>query len=271
MMHARRAAVRSLVCAAVLGLAAPASAQRAQLSATDYQRAERFLNWHAGPMVAGDQVNPEFLADGNRFWYRNKTKAGHEFVLVDPVANGRRPVFDHARLAAAMSMAADTAFEPHKLPFQTFEFKDGERTIEFEGAKRRFRCGLGDYTCTVGDTLPNRNPYVASPDSTWQVFYKDYNLWIRPFGGGDSTQLTTDGEKYWSYGANELRPGQLLGRNRNPPRPQVAWSPDSKKLIVNRSDERKVECGSYSWVSVVRNASWISTESISRTFFKTRS
>ena len=240
MRYARCVAICTFVVVAVLGSAQPAKAQRQQLTATDYQRAERFLNWHASPLVAGDEVEPRFLDDGNRFWYRNKTGGGHEFVLVDPTADARRPAFDHARLASAMSLAADTTFEPHKLPFQRFDFEDGERTIAFEAAKRRFRCGLTEYTCTVGDTLPDRDPYVASPDSVWQVFYKDYNLWIRPFGGGDSTQLTLDGEKHWSYGAREPRPGELLRRDRNPARPQVVWSPDSRKLLVLRTDEREV-------------------------------
>lgn len=241
MIHARRAALPSafLLAAAVLPVQ-PAHAQE-RLSTTDYQRAERFLNWHADPLVAGDEVNPEFLADGNRFWYRNKTMAGFEFVLIDPVANARRPVFDHARLASAMSLAADTAFESHKLPFETFEFRDSERAIEFEARKRRFRCTLTDYTCTVGDTLPDTNPYVASPDSTREVFYRDYNLWVRPFGGGDSTQITTDGEEYWSYGASERRPYQVLRNQNRNPRPQVIWSPDSKKLLAYRTDEREVE------------------------------
>lgn len=241
MIHARRAALPSafLLAAAVLPVQ-PAHAQE-RLSTTDYQRAERFLNWHADPLVAGDEVNPEFLADGNRFWYRNKTMAGFEFVLIDPVANARRPVFDHARLASAMSLAADTAFESHKLPFETFEFRDNERAIEFEARKRRFRCTLTDYTCTVGDTLPDTNPYVASPDSTREVFYRDYNLWVRPFGGGDSTQITTDGEEYWSYGASERRPYQVLRNQNRNPRPQVIWSPDSKKLLAYRTDEREVE------------------------------
>ena len=242
MINARGVVLRgTLALAAGLAAAQPVAAQERQLTVNDYQRAERFLSWHADPLVAGDEVNPEFLADGNRFWYRNKTLAGFEFVLVDPVGNVRRPVFDHARLAAAMSLAADTAFESHKLPFETFEFADGERAIEFQARKRRFHCTLSEYVCMLEDTLPTTNPYVVSPDSTQEVFYRDYNLWVRPFGGGDSTQITTDGEQFWSYGASEYRPGQLLRGRPQPQRPQVVWSPDSKKLLVYRTDERDVE------------------------------
>ncbi len=213
----------------------------ASAQTVDYQRAERFLNWNVTDLIAGDQVNPSWMADGNRFWYRNKTGGGSEFIMVDPIRNSQGPLFDHARLAAAMSLAADTAFEPHKLPFQTFEFVDSDRAIEFNAVKKRFKCTITTYQCTLGDTLNSRNGYVASPDSAWEVFYKDYNLWIRKFGGGDSTALTTDGVKWWSYGAGERSPQQQLQNTRTPQRPQVRWSPDSRKIAVYRQDFRNVE------------------------------
>ena len=238
-MRALSSVFRRLAPAACLAAALVPGDLAAQQ--VDYRRAERFLSWHTNDLIAGGQVNPTWLDDGNRFWYRNNTGGGAEFVLVDPVRNTKAPVFDHARLAAAMSLANDTAYEPHKLPFQSFEFIDGEQGIEFNARRKRFRCTITSYVCSVGDTLQNRNAYVASPDSTWEVFYKDYNLWIRPFGGGDSTQLTTDGEKWWSYGAGERNPTSQLRNDRNMQRPQVRWSPDSKKLAVYRQDFRNVE------------------------------
>ena len=209
----------------------------------DYQRAERLLGWNTTDLVAGGQVNPSWLNDGNRFWYRNSTGSGSEFVLVDPVRGTQGPVFDHARLAAAMSLANDTSYVGYKLPFNSFDFVDNESAIEFNANRKRFRCVLAGYNCTVGDTLPNVNRYVGSPDSTMEVFYSSYNLWLRQKGATDSTQLTTDGELWWSYGAGESRPYQTLqakGRV-EPPRPQLRWSPDSKKLIVYRQDFRNVD------------------------------
>jgi dipeptidyl aminopeptidase/acylaminoacyl peptidase len=208
----------------------------------DYSRAEQFLNWNASNLISGDQVSPVWLEDGNRFWYRNKTGSGSEFVLIDPVRNRRSPVFDHARLAAALSVANDTSYEPHKLPFQSFDFVDSERAIEFNLSKKRFRCGLGSYHCVQTDTLPNSGAgFVASPDSVWEAFVKDHNLWIRPRAGGDSIQLTMDGEEFWSYGVTGPRPTQLLNRSPQPSRPQLRWSPDSKRIAVYRTDQRGVE------------------------------
>src|SRR5438045_8198928 len=96
-----------------------------------------------------------------------------------------------------MSVANDTSYDPSKLPFRTFKFtNDGknEREIEFTANKRRFLCDIGSYRCTVHDTLPSDVPYVLSPDKKWEAFISKYNVYVRPRGGGDSTQLTTDGE-----------------------------------------------------------------------------
>jgi dipeptidyl aminopeptidase/acylaminoacyl peptidase len=231
-------------CRLALLLISIGSAASAQ--APDYRRAEQFLGWNASLMVSGDVVNPNFLNDGNRFWYRNKTKGGSEFIMVDPVANVKRAVFDHARLAAAMSIAKDTAYEPNKLPFTTFNFAKGSETvIEFNASKRRWSCNLTNYTCTHGDTLKNVQRYVGSPDSTMEAFASGPNIWIRKKGTNDSTQLTMDGVEYWQYGTTVPRPNQLQnlkeGQSPAPPRAQLRWSPDSKKIAVLRTDERDVK------------------------------
>ena len=229
----------SLSSASAIGIAlcfaVPLGAQ------VSYNRAERLLPWNTSLLVSGDSVRPQWYLDGNRFWYRNKTANGAEFVTVDPVKNTRALLFDNTRLAAAMSVASDTSYDPTKLPFRTFKFSaDGrkEDEIEFATGKKRFICDIALYRCSVRDTLPSDVPYVLSPDKTREAFIYKFNVYVRSRGGKDSTQLTTDGVQYWSYGLTEPRPSQL--QRPQPQRPQIRWSPDSRKLLVYRTDERKV-------------------------------
>ncbi len=232
-----RAASIGLLLAAVAG---PVVAQQ-----VDYRRAEQMLDWNTSRMISGDSVDPQWLPDGNRFWYRNKLAEGAEFVLVDPVANLRRLVFDNARLAAAMSLARDTSYDPVKLPFSTFKFVDGERAIEFKASKKLFRCQITAYSCTVGDTLPDQRPFVVSPDSAWDAFIVQYNVWVRHHKDGkDSVQLTTDGTAEWWYGSGPPGPFGRL-RSDTMRTPNLRWSPDSKKIAVYRNDTRNVAVMDY--------------------------
>ena len=96
----------ALFLAAIAAFLAPALAQQPRaLTASDYERAERFLAPNLTTLVVGGSVSPVWLP-GERFWYRSTTRSGAEFVLVDAVKRQRTPAFDHVRLAAALSAAA---------------------------------------------------------------------------------------------------------------------------------------------------------------------
>ena len=223
--------------AVILAGPTPAFAQT-----VDYSRAERFLTWHTQPLIAGAGVNPNWMETGDtdRFWYRNNTGSGYEFVLVNPAAASRERLFDHYRLASAMSLANDTSYVPGKLPFSTFRFGDTEGDIEFVTGGRRFLCDIVEYACTVADTLPSRTAFVESPDGRWEAFAHEYNLYVRPAEGGDSIRLTTDGGKYYAYGYNEPRPNQVR-QGGGPRAPTLSWSPDFRHIAVSRRDERDME------------------------------
>ena len=81
-----RAVIALALFAAVTG-PSPALAQT-----VDYSRAERFLTWNTERIIAGAEVIPNWMETGDtdRFWYRNNTGSGYEFVLVDPAAGQPR-------------------------------------------------------------------------------------------------------------------------------------------------------------------------------------
>jgi len=214
-----------------------------QVTATDYARAESFLGWNASNLVTGDQVVPVWL-EGDRFWYRNHLRDGHEFVLVDPGRSTRSLAFDHHRLAAALSVAADTSYVGTKLPFQEFEFAEGEGEIRFYLADSvRWSCDTRAYRCSGPDTVPKPSvTETASPDGRWVAFEREENLWIREVESGEEVQLTSDGEEDFGYAVQpEGCCGVVTGRRQNREQPPVlAWSPDSRRIATHRFDERKV-------------------------------
>jgi hypothetical protein len=97
---------------------------------------------------------PNWIEKTPRFWYRKSVKGGNEFVLADAQAATKQAAFDHARLAAALSAAANEKYEPLKLPFQSITFVDNERALTFAIAGSRWRCELADYTCKKTGEAP---------------------------------------------------------------------------------------------------------------------
>jgi dipeptidyl aminopeptidase/acylaminoacyl peptidase len=214
------------------------SAQLPEIDVNRYVRAERLLAWNMDNLIAGDQITPAWMRGGHRFWYRNKTGDGAEFIVVDPAQATRAPLFDRDRLAAALSLAADTAFDGRRLPFRTFEFGDDETTIRFDANHRGFTCSIRAYTCTAGDTMPVRTRYVRSPDGRWDAFISAHDVWIRPVAGGDSVRLTTDGIELFEYGIEAKTPSVIVSGATQ--RPVMQWSPDSRRIAVQRMDQRGV-------------------------------
>jgi dipeptidyl aminopeptidase/acylaminoacyl peptidase len=235
----------SLRNAALVALASTlcGHALAAQTTSTDYARADRFLSWNAGTLVTGDEVSPQWL-DGNRFWYRNRLGEGHEFVLVDPTVPSRRRAFDHDRLAAALSLAADTSYVGTKLPFRTFEFA-GERAIRFHTADSvRWTCAVDEYVCTGPDPIPaDDRTERKSFDGRWVAYSKDENLWIRSTDTGEEVRLSRDGEQDFGYAVPQegCCSAVTLARQGVTAPPVLYWSADSKRVATYKLDERNVE------------------------------
>jgi dipeptidyl aminopeptidase/acylaminoacyl peptidase len=225
----------SLALAATLLLSAPAFAQAPapprQLTADDYARAERFLTYNTTPLVLGAGVRATWLPDG-RFWYRTLGEAGPEFVLVDPVGRTRAPLFDHDRLAAALSTAAGRTYERARLPFQSVELAPDGASVSFTIAQRRFTCDVKGTSCTA-EERPAVRAEVLSPDRKRAAFIRDWNLWVRDVATGQEVQLTTDGVKDFGYATDNA--GWRFSD-----RPVVKWSPDSRRIATFQQDQREV-------------------------------
>lgn len=224
---------------AVHGVAAQFNGTRA-----DYVRGERFLGPNAQELVTDDAVQPHWIpGGGDRFWFRNRTAHGYEFVVVDAATGTRRPAFDHARLAAALTIAADTSIDPAKLVFLDIRFVDGERAVRFATAKgKQWRCDLTTYACVGPDTIPlDRVTEATSPDGKWVAFTRGDNVWVRELAGGQETQLTTDAEPDFGYakptGCCQQVTNVLAKREQ---RPVLVWSPDSRRIATYKMDERGV-------------------------------
>jgi dipeptidyl aminopeptidase/acylaminoacyl peptidase len=91
-------------------------------------------------------VKPHWLPDHTHFFYRNElADNGREFFLVDATTGDRAPLFDHARLAAALTQASGKDFKPDHLRITRLELDDKRTTMAFSAADKRWRCDLQTY------------------------------------------------------------------------------------------------------------------------------
>src|ERR1035437_1851097 len=172
----------ALIAAPVL-LAAQAPTARPPAH-PDYAKADLIRT--SGAFVLNATVNPVWLQDSTRFYYRSASPKGEPVVyLIDPVKRTKAPLFDNVHLAQVMSLAGDTIFDPTKIP--NFRLSDDERALKFNVGKRQFECTISTYACMVTDTAKVVKPdtptwAVLSPDKKWEAFSHNYNIYVRHAG-----------------------------------------------------------------------------------------
>jgi dipeptidyl aminopeptidase/acylaminoacyl peptidase/uncharacterized protein (DUF885 family) len=232
---------RLLVGTLALWLVVTAPPVSAQGTPADYERADH-LRVLTQNKVFRTSVTPHWFADNNRFWYRNDLAGGaREFIFVDAVRCDRRPAFDHARLAEALTAATGKEQQATHLPIDKFTFSDSGDAFWFTVGDKSWKCHPVTYRLTEDPfpTVPapkkveNRSPHneanaaqgIESPDGKWVVFVKDANLFLRDRASGKEAPLSRDGTPEDGYVD------------------EIYWSPDGQKLAAIRTkkgEEHKV-------------------------------
>ena len=217
-----------------LGLALVPSVTTAQVTRADYDRAQALSSTFEA-LAVNVPDTPTWIGTTHRFYYRRLRPDGYEFVTVDADIRQKQPSFDHARLADALSKAANRTYVASRLPFQGFTFNEALSAIDLTIDGARWTCVLADYSCRTpelprpgdirrGITGPVRGDLSTvtprprlSPDGQWMAFIDNYNVAIRPVGGDKRISLSTDGSEGNYYdGAS------------------IVWSPDSTKVAAYR-------------------------------------
>ncbi len=200
----------------------------AQSSATDYQRADSIIKLN--DLVYHQINNVNWIDSSYSFWYQVKTREGSVIQLVDAAKMTRKTPFDIEKLVEQLNKqpgikTSPKSFQPEKLKLNLKENK-----IHFEFSRAYWSCNLKNYSLSRDSIVRPRGtpPYwndsfdelgnkpVTSPDSTWIAFIKNYNVYVRNVKDKKEVQLSFDGS-----------PGDLYSS-------YFKWSPDSKKLAVNK-------------------------------------
>jgi dipeptidyl-peptidase-4 len=218
----------------------------AQSGATlpDYEAAAKLLPARLQAALKNGAPGLRWIGKTGWAWYQRDTATGTEFVLIRAADGTTEPAFDAAAVTAALGKAGVTATAA-KLPITDLKFSDDRRTVTIITATQILQWDrtAGTGTATVAPAAIAKPNESLSPDGRWAAFRKNDNLWIRDTKSGAERALTDDGAPYFSYG--KLSDGSLIAVRTqryglNLPPIGLTWSPDSKRLIITRMDERKV-------------------------------
>jgi len=130
----RRAAV---VAAAAIVLFAPIASRPGRAAAPEgkkanYELAARWTPAKVGKFVFDTTVTPHWLGTGDRFWYSFETAQGRRWMIVDPAARTKKPLFDNARMAAGLTRILLTPYDARHLPITTIKFIKQDTAVQFE-------------------------------------------------------------------------------------------------------------------------------------------
>lgn len=234
--------MRSSLTLAVFWVAvAQAADQPARVEADTYARAERFLYWNAGKYIRNAEVVPLWIG-ADTFVYARQTEVGKQFLTVDATRGRTRPAFDHVAMAGALSTVLGRPVDARNLPFGKLEWEAASGSIHVSVDGKQWSCRLRNPRCSAIVAREQSNE-IVSPDGKWAVYLKGSNLWIRSLQDHTERALTSDGAEHYAYGAVPGS-GGVLGMNAaggGDPPPIAIWSPDSRRLLTDRLDERLVQ------------------------------
>lgn len=215
------------------------------VSAADYEAAAKLLGGDRG-LVRNGTVEPHWIGNSGRFWYRRAGDAGPEFVVVTPTGR-KSPAFDHARFARALAAAlGGPAVGGNGLPEAVSDAELSEDLTHLKGRSgtKWFDCNVTALACqAIQEPQPVPPDVLPSPDGRWLALTHNDNLFVRDVATGRERKLTTDGAPYYSWAKlpdNSLTAVVRQKSGRKAPPFETYWSPDGRYLIAPRIDERRL-------------------------------
>jgi hypothetical protein len=98
----------------------------------NYELAAAWTTQKVSRLVFDTSVTPRWLETSDRFWYSYNTREGRRFMLVDPIKKTKTPLFDHAKMAAALTMITRIPYDAQHLPFTQVRFIKSDAAFEFD-------------------------------------------------------------------------------------------------------------------------------------------
>ena len=229
--------MRSIVSILLFLMGSSVFAQKANFGAC-----VKFSERNLSDYVHSLSVYPSWIGNSDFFWYYYTTGDGTVYYLVDAKKGKKQELFSTERLAARLAELTGKTEDIRNFKLGGFRFeRDNPYRLMFSKYGKDFeydvkRDVLKEYSRERKENRFSRVPYWQrwSPDSNYMVYAYKHNVYMQEKGDTTSYQLTTDGERYYSYS---------FQRDKDTDKKEgasITWSGDSKVFYSLRQDRRNV-------------------------------
>ena len=108
------------------------SASHALSLGPNYALEARFLPDAVNKLVFDLSVSPRWFTLSDKFWYSYRTTDGTRYYIVDPVRKSKSPLWDNAKIAAALSTLTNFPYDAQHLPIRRLRLADKDAHMRFE-------------------------------------------------------------------------------------------------------------------------------------------
>ena len=191
-------------------------------------------------LVANGYFIPHFCGDHHFTYCHEEFKKGiktKQYRLVDMATGAVSPLFHHKAVAKAFTLLAEQEVDPKNLPFDKVRKEADGISFEYNNYHYTWKNN------TLSRYVMPPQELVKSPDDLYGAYTRHDNLYIKNMETDELFALTSDGKRHFGYGGSfEGNEAVIKERLAGYLRPAAAiWSPNGKKVISCRIDERKVK------------------------------
>jgi dipeptidyl aminopeptidase/acylaminoacyl peptidase len=97
----------------------------------NFQLAARFAPYKLRSLIKSTSVSPNWIEDGDRFWYQWNDTDGTYYYIVDPSRGSKREIFDNDRIAAELTRITKDPWDGQHMGIRNIKFID-DNTLQFE-------------------------------------------------------------------------------------------------------------------------------------------
>jgi len=219
-------------------------AQTQQTSKTptpNYRLAAKYSPKNLAKLVHSTSVRPNWLKNGNRFWYQYKTTNGSNYYLVDADKRTKTALFDNDNMAKWLTQITKDPYDGQHLPRFDFKFVKNETAIQFYiTATEKVPVKETEKDLVKKDSTDTKKAKKKAAKLEKKVYHLEYRL------GGNSLTILDNikkEEKKWKKWAN-ISPDStivLFSKNFN-----LFWM-DKENFLKAVKDEKDSTIVEHQW------------------------